>query len=136
DAVMTSFVKVESDRADLVIRAPLYLFKQAKFPVKNVEIDVPSSAPALERALQGIKHDMVLFEDGEPLSALAASARLSLPSDRSFESYEAASTHVGEPVAPDTQIYIDQGYVDAHLVYTIRSPKSVFALRTTAAPEL
>jgi len=136
DAVMTSFVKVEPDQADLVIRAPLYLFKQAKFPIRNAQIDVADSGPALERAIDGIKHDIVLFEDGQPLSASSASARLSLPSDRSFASYEAAAEHVAEPNAPDTQIYVDQGYVDAHLVYPIRSAKSVFAIRTTAAREM
>jgi hypothetical protein len=31
---------------------------------------------------------------------------------------------------------VDQGYVDAHLVYPIRSPHSVFSVRTTIAPEL
>ncbi len=136
DAVMTSFVKIEPDRADLVIRAPLYLFKQEKFPIKNAQVDIADSAPALERAIDGIKHDVVLFEDGEPLSPSTARARLSLPSDRSFESYDRAASHVSEPIASDTQIYVDQGYVDAHLVYPIRSPKSVFAIRTTAAPEM
>jgi len=31
---------------------------------------------------------------------------------------------------------IDQGYVDADLTYPIRSPDSVFTVRTTAGPEL
>jgi len=40
DAVMNTFVKVEPGRAELVIRAPLYLFKSARFPVTGVELDV------------------------------------------------------------------------------------------------
>jgi hypothetical protein len=44
--------------------------------------------------------------------------------------------HIADPVGPDTQIYVDQGYVDALLVFPIRSPKSVFSIKTTAAPEL
>jgi hypothetical protein len=136
DAVMNAFVKIEADEAHLVIRAPLYLFKSAKFPVKNAEIDLANSAPAIERALAGLQHDVVVFEDGQPLKASKASARLSLPSDKSFETYEQAVRHVAEPMAPDTAIYIDQGYVDAHLRFPIGSPKSVFSVRTTAAPEL
>jgi hypothetical protein len=136
DAVMTSFVKVDADHAELVIRAPLYLFKPAKLPIRNAEIDVPNAGPALERAIEGIERDVVLFEDGQPLPASGGEARLSLPSDRSFETYESAVKHVGEPIAPDTHIYVDQGYVDARITYPIRSPKSVFAVRTTAAPEL
>jgi hypothetical protein len=133
---MTSFVKIDPDRAELVIRAPLYLFKPAKLPIRNAEIDIPNSQPALDRAIQGIERDVVLFEGGQPLSASGGVARLSLPSDRSFETYESAVKHVAEPVAPDTHIYVDQGYVDARITYPIRSPKSVFAVRTTAAPEL
>ena len=83
-----------------------------------------------------MQHDVVLYEDGQPLSAAKASVRLSLPSDRSFESYEQAARHIADPVGPDTQIYVDQGYVDALLVFPIHSPKSVFSIRTTAAPEL
>jgi hypothetical protein len=136
DAVMNAFVKIESDEAHLVIRVPLYLFKAAKFPVKNAEIDTANSPPAIERALAGLQHDVVVFEDGQPLRASRASARLSLPSDKSFESFEQAIRHVAEPITPDTAIYIDQGYVDAHLRYPIGSPQSVFSVRTTAAPEL
>ncbi len=136
DAVMNAFVKIEAEEAHLAIRAPLYLFKSAKFPVKNAEIDVANSAPAIARALAGLQHDVIVFEDGRPLSASKASARLSLPSDKSFEAYEQAVRHVAEPIASDTAIYIDQGYVDAHLTYPIGSPKSVFSVRTTAAPEL
>ena len=37
---------------------------------------------------------------------------------------------------PAPSIYIDQGYVDAHIIYPIDSPNAVFAMRTTAGPEL
>jgi hypothetical protein len=54
DAVINAFVKIEPGEAQLVVRVPLYLFKSAKFPVNNVEIDVDKSAPAIERALAAI----------------------------------------------------------------------------------
>ena len=136
DAVMNAFVKVDATEAHLVIRAPLYLFKSAKFPIKGPEIDVANSGPALQRALSGLQQDVTIFEDERPLVARSASGRLSLPSDRSFESYEQAAGHVATPVEPGTAIVIDQGYVDAHLVYAIASPDGVFSIRTTAAPEL
>ena len=43
--------------------------------------------------------------------------------------------HVSEPVAPDTQIYIDQGYVDAHITYPLQGPNPELSIRSTAAPE-
>jgi hypothetical protein len=61
---------------------------------------------------------------------------LSLPSDRSFETYEQAASHVIGSLDPGLRIYIDQGYVDARITYPIGSPGSEFAVRTTAAPEL
>lgn len=136
DAVINAFVKIEPGEAQLVVRAPLYLFKSAKFPVSGVEIDVDNSAPAVERALAAIRKDITLFENDRPLVASHATGRLSLPSDRSFESYEQASRHVAEPLERGTGIYIDQGYVDARITYPIGSPDSEFSIRTTAAPEL
>ena len=136
DAVINAFVKIEPGEAQFVVRAPLYLFKSVRFPVNNIEIDVDKSAPALERALAAIQQDIALFEDGRPLVASHATARLSLPSDRSFETYEQASRHVAEPLERGTSIYIDQGYVDARISYPIGSPGSEFAIRTSAGREL
>jgi hypothetical protein len=135
DAVINAFVTVEPGEAHLVIRAPLYLFQSAKFPVKDIEIDIPQSAAALERSFAAIQQDIALFEDGRRLTATSASGRLSLPSDRSFQTYDEALRHVEEPVAPDTQIYVDQGYVDAHLVYPLQAPNPELSMRTTAGPE-
>lgn len=136
DALMNAFVKIDGDEAYLVIRAPLYLFKSVRFPVRNVEIDVPNSVAALDRAAAALAGNVVLFEDGRALTPLRSHARLSLPSDKSFLSYDEAASHVATPMEPDLAIYIDQGYVDAHMTYRIRSPNSVFSVRSTAAPEL
>jgi hypothetical protein len=137
DAVLNAFVKIEPGEAQLVIRGPLYLFRSAKFPISNnILIDVDKSGPAIERSLAAIAQSVTLFENGRPLVASRASGRLSLPSDRSFESYEQAASHVSEPPEPDTSIYIDQGYVDARITYPISSPGSVFAIRTPSAAGL
>jgi HupE / UreJ protein len=135
DAVVNAFVEIEPREAELVVRAPLYLFREVRFPVSGAEIDVDKSAPAVQRALRAIEQSITLFEDGKPLAASHATGRLSLPSDRSFTSYEEATRHVSEPLEAGTRIYIDQGYVDARITYPISSPSSVFAIRATAGPE-
>ena len=135
DAVINAFVTIEPGEAHLVVRAPLYLFKSARFPVKNIEVDVPQSAAAMERALAALSHDIAIFGDGRRLNASRASGRLSLPSDRSFQNYDDALRHVSESVAPDTQIYIDQGYVDAHITYPLGAPNPEMAIQTAAGPE-
>jgi hypothetical protein len=136
DAVINAFVKIEPGEAQLVVRAPLYLFKSVRFPVNNAEIDVDESAPAIQRALAAIQKDITLFENERPLVASHATGRLSLPSDRSFDSFDPASSHVSEPLERGISIFIDQGYVDARITYPISSSGSEFAIRTTAGPEL
>jgi len=136
DAVMNAFVKVDQDEAHLVIRAPLYLFRSQRFPVKGAEIDVENARPAMARALAALQQDVVLREDGRALKARQATGRLSLPSDRSFQTYEAAAEHVASPVEPGTNIVIDQGYVDAHLIYPITNPTGVFSISTDVAREI
>jgi hypothetical protein len=136
DAVINAFVKIEPGRAELVVRAPLYLFKQSKFPVAGAEIDLDQSGPAIGRSLAAIEKDLTVYENERPLVANDAAGRLSLPSDRAFETYEQALRHVGAPLERDTHIFIDQGYVDARISYPITSTSSEFAIRTTAGPEL
>jgi hypothetical protein len=136
DAVINAFVKIEPGEAQFVVRAPLYLFKAARIPIKNAEIDVDHYAAALERSIGLIEQSLTLTENGKPLATSGGVARLSLPSDRSFTSYENAQAHVVQPLEQDTRIYVDQGYVDARITYPIGSPDSEFAIRTTAGPEL
>jgi len=137
DAVINAFVKVEPGEVQLVIRAPLFLFKSSQFPVNNAaQIELDNAAPSLERAITAYEHSITLYEDGKPLAASHGAARLSLPSDRSFETYDKASIHVAQPLEPGTGIYDGQGYVDARIVYPIRSVRSEFAIRSTAGPEL
>ena len=65
-----------------------------------------------------------------------AFGRLTLPSDRSFESYPDAVAHVARPITSGTSIFVDQGYLDAHFSYPISSPHSRFTIQTVVAPEL
>ena len=47
-----------------------------------------------------------------------------------------AVAQVAEPLAPDTVIAFQLGYLDAHFVYPISSPKSVFSIETRLAADL
>jgi len=136
DAVINAFVRVDASEAHLVIRVPLFVLKQVRFPVKGAQIDVAGADPALQRALGILQENVALFADGHRLTAGSANGRLSLPSDRSFESYQQASAHVDAAPDPDTAIYVDQGYVDARFVYQLPTPDPVLSIRTTLAPDL
>jgi hypothetical protein len=136
ESLINSFVKVDEHELHLVVRLPLHVTKSVRLPDKGALIDIARAGPALDRLVQAIGHDLVLWEDGRRLVPKGGSARVSLPSDHSFRSYEEAVAHVSEPADPDLGVYVDQGYVDAHLTYAIESPKSSFSIRTQIAPEL
>src|SRR5712664_1064803 len=136
ESLMNAFVKIEPNELHLVIRLPLHITKTIRFPTKGAEIDLANAGPAIERALEGVGHDVLLWENSRLLAPKSAVGRLSLPSDRSFEHYADAVAHVAQKPAPDTGIYVDQGYLDAHVTYAIQSPHARFTIQTLVAPEL
>jgi len=136
ESLMNAFVKVEPNELHLVIRLPLHITKTIRFPTKGAEIDLANAGPAIERVLEGVGHDVLLWEDSRLLVPKTAVGRLSLPSDRSFEHYADAVGHVAQKPAPDTGIFVDQGYFDAHVTYAIQSPHARFTIQTRVAPEL
>jgi hypothetical protein len=134
--VVNAFVKMEPHQAHVVIRVPLDILHSAQFPMKGQIYDISASGPATDLALRGIAQGLDIRENGVQLVSSSAMGRLDLPSDRSFEDYDQALARVAEPHDKGLAIYFDQGYLDAHLVYPISSPDSVFTIQTTIAPDL
>jgi hypothetical protein len=63
-----------------------------------------------------------------------AAARVSLPSDKSFASYQQALAHVTGPRLPDNlELYWNQGLLDVLLEYPIRSERSDFSIHPRLA---
>jgi hypothetical protein len=104
--------------------------------VKGAEIDLASAGPAMQRALAALHENVTISADGKRLVATKVSGRLSLPSDRSFETYDKALAHLAAPLQPDTVIYVDQGYFDARFSYPLASPNARLSVRTTVAPDV
>jgi hypothetical protein len=134
--VVNAFVKMEPHEAHVVIRVPLDILHSAQFPMKGQIYDISASGPAIDLALRGIAQGLDIRENEMQLFSSSATGRLDLPSDRSFEDYDQALAHVAEPHEKGLAVYFDQGYLDAHLIYPIRSPDSVFTIQTTIAPDL
>ncbi len=136
ESLMSGFVKIEPGEAHFVVRVPLHVLKSARVPAKGREIDLVNADAAVEQAVTQLGREITIQEAGRLLAPSRAVGRLTLPSDRSFERYEDAVAHVARPVASGTAIYVDQGYLDAHLTYPIQSPHSPFTIRTTVAPDM
>jgi hypothetical protein len=129
-------VKVQPHQVDLVVRVPLDLLRGVPFPVKDSQYDVAASGPAAELALLLLEDGFVVFEDDVRLTSSSSKGRLSPPSDRSFESFEAAADLADRPPDATAPISYDKGSFDVHFTYPIASPQSVFGIQTHVAADL
>jgi len=136
DRMMNGFVKIEPRQADFVVRVPLDLLRGVPFPLAGDHYTVAVSEPAVATALKGLASALQLWEGNVRLVASSATGQLAPLSDRSFEDYDRAVAQVAEPLPPDTVIAYEQGYLDAHFVYPISSPKSVFSIQSAIGAEL
>lgn len=126
------FVKPDGQRLHLLIRVPLEAMRDIDLPLLDgTSIDLSRADEALRDAVHlWIADNIVLFEEDVRLerpSLLAA--RVSLPSDRSFQSYDAALAHLrGPPLAATTVIPWNQAMLDVLFGYRIASDRSDFSL--------
>ena len=79
-----------------------------------------------------IRDFVEVYENGQQLTVpVIAATRTSLPSDRSFESYDAALANIttGAKLDQSTEIFWEQGMLDVMFEYPIQSDQSDFAIR-------
>lgn len=132
-----AFVKPEPKVLRLLVRVPLESIRDFELVLRGPGyLDLPSVNPQLQDAARVWIADYVeLYENDRPLERRrVAAARLSLPSDRSFASYEAALAHItGPPLADSTDLPWKQALLDVMLEYQIESPASKFSIRPALA---
>ncbi|HYL15960.1 MAG TPA: HupE/UreJ family protein [Terriglobales bacterium] len=136
NTMMNAFVKIEPTQAHLVVRVPLDLLRGASFPMKGAQYDLATAGPATQATLKALAEGLPLWKDGHRLVPSSSNGRLSLPSDRSFEDYDHALQTAERPTDPTIAIYYAQGFLDAHFVYPVSSPESVFKIQTLVAADL
>jgi hypothetical protein len=127
---MHAFVKPEGERLHLIVRVPLALLLNLNLPKRGPGfIDLHRADDQLRTAAAAAARDFEIREDGALLAPVASAQRLTLPSDRAFDSYERALAAIhGPPVPPETDIFWNRGYFDVHLEYPIRSERSAFVM--------
>jgi hypothetical protein len=132
EVTVHAFLKPDGQRLVLLVRAPLSAMRDMDVPVRGPGfLDLARIDPVLRDAAMLWIGDYVTVFEGE--SALGKpevlAARVSLPSDRSFETYERAFTHITGPGMPlETDLYWQQGLLDVAFVYPIASSGSDFAI--------
>lgn len=132
DVVIQTIVKADGDSLNFLVRVPLEAMRDVNFPESGPGYLVISEADQTIRdaAVIWVAQEVSLVEDGRRLEEWEiAAARVSLPSDRSFESYDAAMVHVYEPRLPDdTNLYREQALLDILIQYPIESSAAEFSI--------
>ena len=132
DVRINAFIKPEGDKLELLIRVPLAAMIEVDFPKRGPGyLEISQADEALRNAVTLYLIDnFIVTEDGVRLPAPTIRfARVSLASDRSFTSYDAARAHVAGPrLADDLDLYWNQQLLDVLLEYPIKSDRSEFAI--------
>ena len=135
DVTVQAFVKPEGQRLRLLVRVPLEALSDMAFPTYGPGyLDFERARERDEftdAAMVWMGQEVRIFENDAPLAEPALTAiRISLPSNRSFETWEGALAHVQGPLLPaDTQIVWQQAMLDVLFDYEIQSDRSEFSIR-------
>lgn len=135
EVTIRTFLKPDGQRLVLLVRAPLKAMRDMDVPQREGGfLDFTRLDQVLQTAaLTWIPPLVKLYEDDTLLEfPELVAVRASLPADRSFDSYEQAYEHiVSRPrLDPETELYWEEGLIDAAFVYQIRSDQSKFAIES------
>jgi HupE / UreJ protein len=129
---ISAFLKPTGTKLELLMRVPMVGMREVDFPTRGPGyLDISKADGALHNAAKLWLIDNIdLFENGVKLPPpRIAAARVSLPSDRSFTSYDEAKAHVHGPRLADTlDLYWNQQFLDVLLEVSIQSEQSEFAI--------
>lgn len=130
-----AYLKPQGDTLRVVTRVPLEAMRDIQWPLRGpgyLRFDQPAELTTLlkDAAKLWIADNLRILEDGAPLGeARITHAIVSLQSDRSFESYDAALAHASGPSHTEkTDLAWQQAMVDVVLEYTIKSADARFSV--------
>lgn len=132
DVTVQAFVKPDGNRLHLLVRVPLQTMRDINVPLNPAgTLDLEQLRPMLPKAATAWISDFVrVDEDDETLPRPQVIAtQISLPTDKSFASYEQAVAHVNAPPLPDnTNASWNTMLLDVLFDYPIHSEKSAFSI--------
>jgi len=127
-----AFIHPSGDRLRLVVRVPLEAMRDVDFPLRGPGyLEIEQLEPLLRGAArQWIANSVQLYEEGRRLTSDSVlAARVSLQSDRSFETYGRAVAHFAEPRLPESSdLAWQQAMFDVMIEYPITSDSSHFSI--------
>ncbi len=132
-----AFVKPEGHKLHLLVRVPLEAMRDMQYPLHGASYlnfpGIDSLVP--DAARTWIANQVDVYEGTTKLAnAQIIAAHVALPSDRSFENYESAVTHVTGPGLPSTtELAWQQAMIDVLFEYPISSDSSRFSINPALA---
>ncbi|OLD83419.1 MAG: hypothetical protein AUF67_00980 [Acidobacteria bacterium 13_1_20CM_58_21] len=137
DVIVQAFVRSQGNRLHLLVRVPLKAMRDINFPERGPGyLDLRRIGDVLPGAATLWIADFIeVFEgDSRLTKPQILATRISLPSDRSFASYEDALAHIaGPPLSNDTSVYWDQTMLDVLFEFPIQSEQSRFSIHPALA---
>ena len=134
DVRIQAFLEQSGQRLRLLVRLPVAsTVNDIEWPAKGPMLDIGQIQPAvLDEGARWIASRVDLFEaDRRPGTPNVTAARISLPSDTSFDSYGRAVAFVtGPPLAADVEVPTSQALLDVLLEYPVTSPDSRISIDT------
>jgi HupE/UreJ protein len=137
EVTVQSFLKPDGDRLHLIVRVPLQALRDITFPERPPGyLDLPRTEALMPDAATLWLSDFIDLYEGDTRLRKPQSVhtRLSLPSDRSFVSYDGAVAHIlGPALSPDTNVVWNQTMLDVLFEYPIQSERSAFSIHPRLA---
>jgi hypothetical protein len=137
DVTIQAFLKPDGHRLRLLVRVPLEALRDLSVPTRSGGVvDLARLEPLLSGATTvWVAQNIALYENDALLPATSLlDLRVSLPTDRSFGSYDDALRHVSGPRLPDTaDVSWTTGLLDVLLETPIASDQSQFSIQPKLA---
>jgi HupE / UreJ protein len=132
DVRINAFFKPQGNRLELLVRLPLASLIDADFPLRGPGyLDLARAGDAIRTGIKVWVIDNIdVFENDAILAKpRLVNWRISLPSDKSFETFEQARAHVlAPPLSDSLDLYWTQQLLDVLLEYPIHSDHSDFSI--------
>ena len=127
-----AFVKPEGNQLTALLRVPMEAFGEISFPLRGPGyLQFTEAEFALDDAARVyITESLHFYENGVELTEKELrQTRVSLPSNRSFTSYEEALANIRSPALDDSiNLFWRQGLLDVLVTYSIQSDQSDFSV--------
>ena len=132
DVTVQVFVKPDAETLRMIVRVPLISMRDYDFPAREPGYLIISEAEPLiqEAAVEWIANYVEMYEGNELLARpLVAAARIAIPGDRAFRSYDdAIENALSAPLPDNIDLPPQQAMLDVVLEWTITSEESDFSI--------